>query len=138
MIYHPQQLIDGWLHAGYCGDQKDNWLCDADQSDGRPVRPCDGDEDRYWATYAKYGVKRPTVYHPWLKKKNGEYSGPYYSDRKGHWLCDANEKGEPILQLGQLSWDGSGSHDHTLPPHKFSDGTVVGGAIGPSDPVHVQ
>jgi hypothetical protein len=88
------------------------------------------------------------IYHPWLMT-NGELSGGYYADQHGRWLCTANRNGEPLDCRPALFDDlpphcavttlyfcnGSNSHDHTLAPHGFADGSLVGGGIDPGDPV---
>jgi hypothetical protein len=83
------------------------------------------------------------IYHPWLKQ-NGKYSGPYYADEHGRWMCNANGNGEPVNSDGAIvglygfgfnGCDGSGEHDHTLAAHKLADGSEIGGWIDPGDQV---
>jgi hypothetical protein len=78
------------------------------------------------------------IYHPWIKDPEGGYSPPYYTDYDGKWMCGAHVDGTP----DRYPCDGTGlgtprpitSHDHTLPPLKLADGSVIGGQIRPDDP----
>ena len=128
-------------------------------SQGQKIGPCDGTHPSTLPTLEQaeetYNSPQsgpapaPTpepirhIYHPWLKK-NGKYSGAYYADQHGRWLCRANDNGEPLhcpfnsydcYVTSMALCDGSDSHDHTQTSTRLPDGSEIGGGIDPGDPV---
>lgn len=159
LTFHPWQHLYGDIwQAGYFTDRNGRWMCDVD-SQGQKIGPCDGTHPSTLPTLEQaeetYNSPQsgpapaPTpepirhIYHPWLKK-NGKYSGAYYADQHGRWLCRANDNGEPLhcpfnsydcYVTSMALCDGSDSHDHTQTSTRLPDGSEIGGGIDPGDPV---